>query len=319
MKIIEILDKATAPLISYEIIPPVRGSSAAQVLNVVDDLVKFDPPFIDVTSHSAEAQYEELADGTWRRKVKRKRPGTIGICAAIRGRYGIETVPHLLCHGFTRSETEDALIELNYLGIHNIMALHGDDTGFQKTVPSGTGVNTAAIDLVRQIQAMNTGAYLEELMDANPTDFCVGVAGYPEKHYKAPNLAFDIRYLKQKIDAGAHYVTTQMFFDPHHYVCFVEQCRGAGIEVPIIPGIKVLSTKRHLTTLPSRFHVDIPEELAAQVADAAPAQVSDIGIVWAVKQCEALLDAGAPCLHFYVMQNSSHVRRVVEQLQRVIC
>ncbi len=318
MKVIEILEGAQSPLISYEIIPPIRGSSAAQVLEVVKDLIPFNPPFIDVTSHSAEAHYEELADGTWRRKVKRKRPGTIGICAAIRSRYGIETVPHLLCHGFTRAETEDALIELNYLGIHNIMALHGDDTGFQKTVPAGTGINTAAIDLVRQIHAMNSGTYLEALMDAYPTDFCVGVAGYPEKHYKSPNLTHDIHYLKRKVDAGAHYVTTQMFFDPAYYICFVERCRAAGISVPIIPGIKVLSTKQHLTSLPGRFHVDIPEALVDEVEQATPSQVPNIGIAWAVKQCTALLDAGAPCLHFYVMQRSLHVRRVVEQLQTLI-
>lgn len=317
MTIVEILDRAAEPLISYEIIPPVRGSSAEDIMAVVEDLMPFDPPFIDVTSHSAEAHYEELPDGTWRRRVKRKRPGTIGICAAIKSRYGVETVPHILCHGFTRSETEDALIELNYLGIKNVMALHGDDTGFQKTVPPGTGVNTAATDLVRQIHAMNQGRYLEELMDAKPTDFCIGVAGYPEKHFKAPNMTWDILYLKKKVDAGAHYITTQMFFDPEHYVRFVERCRDVGIDVPIIPGIKVLTTKRHLHLLPSRFHVTVPEALAAEVEEAAPEHVRDVGIEWALRQCEALLSAGAPCIHFYVMQQSATVRRVVEGLRKL--
>jgi len=317
MKITELLAQATEPLISYEIIPPTRGSSAGQIMAVVEDLMPFEPPFIDVTSHSAEAYYEEMADGSWRRQVKRKRPGTIGLCAAIKGRFGVETVPHLLCHGFTREETEDALIELHYLGVQNVMALHGDDTGFQKTVPPGRSCHESAIDLVGQIDDMNRGLYLEALMDAAPTDFCVGVAGYPEKHYKAPNLSWDVLYLKRKVDAGAHYVTTQMCFDNKHYFDFVERCRAVGIEVPIIPGLKVLTLKRHLQLLPSRFHVDIPEALAAEVEAARPEHVVDIGVAWARAQAEELMAAGVPCIHFYIMQRSEVVRRVVESLRKM--
>ena len=317
MKITELLDRATEPLISYEIIPPRRGSSAGQIMAVVEDLMPFEPAFIDVTSHSAEAHYEEMTDGSWRRHVKRKRPGTLGLCAAIKSRYGVESVPHVLCHGFTREETEDALIELNYLGIGNVMALHGDDTGFQKTIPSGKSFNETAIELVRQIDAMNHGVYLEELMDAAPSDFCIGVAGYPEKHYKAPNLTWDVLYLKRKLDAGAHYVTTQMFFDNVHYFRFVERCHDVGIEVPIVPGLKILTSKRQLQMLPSRFHVEIPEALAAEVEAAKPEHVVDIGVEWALKQCEALMAANVPCVHFYIMQRSEVVRRVVEPLRKM--
>ncbi|MDX1545849.1 MAG: methylenetetrahydrofolate reductase [NAD(P)H] [Rhodothermales bacterium] len=317
MKITELLAEATGPLISYEIIPPKRGGSLDQILAVVEDLMPFDPPFIDVTSHSAEAYYEEMTDGTWRRHVKRKRPGTLGVCAAIKHRFGVETVPHLLCHGFTREETEDALIELNYLGIENVMALHGDDTGFQKTLAPGKSCNDSALELVEQIGAMNRGVYLEELIDPAPVEFCIGVAGYPEKHYKAPNITWDVLYLKRKVDAGAHYVTTQMCFDNQHYFDFVERCRAVGIDVPIIPGVKILTTKRHLTLLPSRFYVEIPEALAAEAEAAKPEHVVDIGVEWARRQCEELIEAGVPCVHFYIMQRSEVVRRVVEPLRKM--
>lgn len=317
MKITELLDQAKDPLISYEIIPPKRGGSIRQIMAVVEELMPFDPPFIDVTSHSAEANYEEMPDGSWRRHVKRKRPGTLGVCAAIKSRFGIESVPHLLCHGFSREETEDALIELQYLGVENVMALHGDDTGFQKTLPPGKSVNKTAIELVQQINDMNQGSYLEDLIDAAPTDFCIGVAGYPEKHYKSPNLTWDVLYLKRKVDAGAHYITTQMFFDNKYYHRFVKQCRDVGIDVPIIPGLKILTTKRQLHLLPSRFHVDIPEALAAEVEAAKPDHVVDIGIEWAKAQSEELLNAGVPCVHFYIMQRSEVVKRVVEPLRKM--
>ncbi|WP_456428960.1 methylenetetrahydrofolate reductase [NAD(P)H] [Rhodocaloribacter sp.] len=304
-------------MISYEIIPPKRGGSVGEIMEIVEELIAFDPPFIDMTSHSAQVQYEEMPDGTWRRIVKRKRPGTLGLCAAIRGRFGVETVPHLLCRGFTREETEDALIELNYLGIHNVMALRGDDIGFDKPIPRNRSRNEFAIDLVRQIAEMNRGHYLEELIDAAPTDFCVGVAGYPEKHFEAPNLKWDVLNLKKKVDAGAHYITTQMFYDNRHFFRFMELCREAGITVPIIPGLKVLTSKRQLRALPSRFHVEVPEELAAEIEAAPDAEVPAIGAAWAVRQCEELMNAGAPCIHFYIMQTARHVKRVVEALRKM--
>ena len=317
MKVIEHLERASNPLISYEIIPPKRGGSAEQMLSVVDELMPFNPPFIDVTSHSAEVSYKQMPDGSWKRCVKRKRPGTLGLCAAIEARFGIDTVPHLLCQGFTREETEDALIELNYLGIDNVLAIRGDDKGYDKPVPENRSTNEYAIDLVRQISAMNHGEYLEDLMDAAPTDFCVGVGGYPEKHFEAPNLAWDIMHLKEKVDAGAHYVVTQMFFDNEMYFDFLERCRDVGIDVPIIPGLKIISSKRHLRTLPKYFHTDIPEELAAEIEAADPEHVEDVGVEWARRQTEELLSADVPCVHFYIMSSADTVTRVVEPLREM--
>lgn len=315
MKIVELLDKSTEPLISYEIIPPKRGSSAQQIMKIVSDLVEHEPPFIDVTSHSAQVYYEELTDGSWMRHVKRKRPGTLGLCAAIKHRFNIEPVPHLLCHGFTREETEDALIELNYLGIQNIMALRGDEIQVEKRVSSDRSVNEYAGDLVEQVRDMNSGQFLEDIIDGTPTDFCVGVAGYPEKHFEAPNLTWDILNLKRKVDAGAQYVTTQMFFDNAHYFNFVERCRDVGINVPIIPGLKILTSKKQLQMLPKRFFLEIPEALAAEVEEAKPEHVVDVGVEWAVRQAEELMNANLPCVHFYILQKADIVKRVVSRLR----
>ena len=317
MKIVEFLEQASNPLISYEIIPPKRGGSVAEVLHVIEELMPFEPPFIDVTSHSAQVYYEEMQNGSWRRLVKRKRPGTLGLCAAIKSRFKVEAVPHLLCLGFTREETEDALIELQYLGIQNIMALRGDDGGYRKPIAPNRSCNEYAIELVRQVADMNQGKYLEDLIDAAPTNFCIGVAGYPEKHFEAPNLTWDVLNLKQKVDAGAHYVTTQMYFDNANYFAFVERCREVGITVPIIPGLKILTSKKQLQTLPANFHVDIPEALAAEVEAARPEQVTDIGIEWTLQQSEELMSAGVPCIHFYIMQRADIVRRVVEPLRKM--
>ena len=317
MKITERLATAREPLISYEIIPPRRGGSVVEVMAVVEELMPFDPPFIDVTSHSAEATYEEQADGTWRRRVMRKRPGTLGLCAAVKSRFGVETVPHLLCSGFTREETEDALIELNYLGIHNVMALRGDDGSYTKPVPPGRSCNEHALQLVEQIDAMNRGLYLEALMDAAPTDFCIGVAGYPEKHFEAPNLTWDVLNLKRKVDAGAHFITTQMVFDNKHFFRFVERCRDVGIEVPIIPGLKIITRKAQLRAIPSRFHVEIPEALAAEIEAAKPEHVVDIGVEWARIQAAELMESGVPCVHFYIMQRAEVVKQVVEPLRKM--
>lgn len=317
MQVIEILEAARDPLISYEIIPPQRGGSVLQIFEIVEDLLSFEPPFIDVTSHSAQVYYEEMPDGSLRRRVKRKRPGTLGLCAAIKSRFGVETVPHLLCTGFTREETEDALIELHYLGIQNVMALRGDEGEYKKPVPPEKSCNYFALGLVEQIVRMNEGKYIEKLVDAVPTDFCVGIAGYPEKHFEAPNMTWDLLNLKRKVDAGAHYVTTQMFFDNRHYFEFVERCRDVGITVPIVPGVKVLTNKRQLQSLPSNFHVSIPEALAAEVEAAQPEHSTDIGVEWAIRQCEELLAAGVPCVHFYIMSTARVVRRVVEPLRKM--
>ncbi|MDX1381988.1 MAG: methylenetetrahydrofolate reductase, partial [Thermoanaerobaculia bacterium] len=267
MKVIDHLSQAQRPLISYEIIPPLRGGTLRRLLDLIEDLVPFEPPFIDITSHAAEVVYEETENGLQRR-VKRKRPGTLGVCALIQNKYDIDAVPHILCNGFTREETEDALIELRYLGIENVLAVRGDDSGYEKPL-RGRTANAYASDLVKQVDDMNHGRYLQlDLLDADPTDFCIGVGGYPEKHFEAPNLHADVLNVKRKIDAGADYVVTQMFFDNGHYYRYVELCREAGIEVPIIPGLKIVTSKAHVSTLPANFHVDLPPALSEAVVAA---------------------------------------------------
>ncbi len=317
MKITELLENSDGSQPSFEVIPPVRGGSIRDIHAAVETLMEYRPLFIDVTSHSAEVHYEEMPDGSWRRKVKRKRPGTLGLCASIRSRFGVEAVPHLLCEGFTREETEDALIELNYLGINNVMALRGDKAGYTKKLPASRSRNTYACDLVEQISEMNRGIYLEDLIDASPVNFCVGVAGYPEKHFEAPNLSWDIQHLKNKVEAGADYIVTQMFFDNEKYFDFVERCRAVGIEVPIIPGLKVVTSGRQLKSLPRRFYVDIPEQLSLEIQQADTRHASDIGVEWATRQSIELLERGVPCLHYYVMQNTSHVVNMLKRVAQV--
>jgi methylenetetrahydrofolate reductase (NADPH) len=311
MKVTEHYDRATEPLISFEVIPPKRGSYVQGVFDAIDAVMRFNPPFIDVTSHAAEASYEELPDGTLRRQVKRKRPGTIGLCAAIKHRYGVDPVPHILCKGFTKEETEDALIELNYLGIENVLAVRGDHHAAFKPHNRNRGTNEYTADLVRQIDQMNQGVYLETMYDAAATDFCIGVGGYPEKHFEAPNLDRDIKHLKEKVDAGADYIVTQLFFDNAVYFRFVEKCREAGIQVPIIPGIKVLTSANQLTAIPKSFYVDIPEDLAHAMTS-QPDKSRAIGIEWSRQQCRALLEGGVPGLHFYIMANPTAVIEVID-------
>ncbi len=312
MKVIEYLEKANKTLFSYEILPLKRGGRIDDIFSLVDELAPFDPPFIDLTSRSAEVYYDEFNDGSLKRHIRRKRPGTIGLSAAIKNRYNIETVPHILCNGFTKEETEDALIELNYLGIDNILAVRGDD--LRKIPKSDTRPrNTYASDLVGQIQTMNQGIYLEELQDAHSTNFCVGVAGYPEKHFESPNLNTDIDYLKAKVDQGADYIVTQMFYDNTAYFSFVDQCREAGITIPIIPGLKILTREFHLRTIPSNFFVDIPVELAEKVKGLPKEEIIKVGKDWALKQCQELVNANVPCIHFYIMSSATEVTEVVSE------
>ncbi|MEX0647266.1 MAG: methylenetetrahydrofolate reductase [Balneolaceae bacterium] len=316
MKVIEHYNKATEPLISFEIIPPKRGGAVHSVFESLDKIIEeVNPPFIDVTYHAAESYVEEQADGSLKRVVKRKRPGTIGLCAAILHRYGIDPVPHLICEGFTKEESEDALIELNYLGIHNVLAIRGDNTGSQISLNMNGTANKYAIDLVNQIQSMNNGNYLEDIINAEPTDFCIGVAGYPEKHFEAPNLDWDIKRLKDKVEAGAEYIVTQMFFDNSAYFSFVERCRDHGINVPIVPGLKILTTTNHLKSLPKFFHLNIPDELTAEV-DADPDNATNIGVKWAQKQSLELMENGAPGLHYYIMGNPQPALDVIGYLKK---
>lgn len=315
MKVVEHLARATKPLISYEIIPPLRGGNVQDLMALIDDLVRYDPPFIDTTSHGSEVSYEETEEGI-QRKVKRKRPGTLGVCALIQNKYNIDAVPHVLCIGFNREETEDFLIELKYLGIDNVLAVRGDENGFKKPLQYGRTANEYAVDLVRQIADMNAGRYLErELLVAEPSDFCVGIAGYPEKHFEAPNRATDIRHTKAKVDAGGGYIVTQMFFDNQRYFDYVDACRASGIEVPIIPGLKILTTKTQLNSIPRKFHCEIPSELADEVSAAQPGHVTEIGVAWAAKQAEQLLDRGVPALHFYLMQSSTAINKLMAKLK----
>ncbi len=315
MKVIEHLATAKEPLISFELIPPKRGGDIKSLLAVIDDIVKYHPPFIDITSHAAEIVYDETPTGI-HKKIKRKRPGTLGICALIQNKYNIDAVPHILTKGFTREETEDFLIELSYLGIENVLAIRGDDSGYEKPVPEGKSINPYAVDLVKQIVAMNHGKYLEEnLLDAKPSSFCVGVSGYPEKHFEAPSLKHDIKYVKAKVDAGADYVVTQMFYDNKVYFDFVDQCREMGIEVPIIPGLKILTSKSHLINVPKNFYINLPDELVDEVNEAKPEHVLDIGVEWAAKQVEELISKNVPSVHFYIMQNSKPVKKLMERLK----
>ncbi|MEX2601999.1 MAG: methylenetetrahydrofolate reductase [Balneolaceae bacterium] len=313
MKVIEHYNQANEPLISFEIIPPKRGGSVKQLFDSIERLLEVNPPFIDVTYHAAESYIEEMPDGSIKRHIKRKRPGTIGLCAAILHRFGIDPVPHLICEGFTKEESEDALIELNYLGIDNVLAIRGDDSGVSVNSFKNGTVNKYASDLVQQIQDMNQGNYLENIQNADKTDFCVGVAGYPEKHFEAPNLEWDIQKLKEKVEIGGDYIATQMFFDNEAFFRFCDKCREAGIDVPIIPGIKVLTTPRHLTVLPRIFHLNFPDELSDEVSS-NPEHARDIGIEWCAKQCLELLEYGVPGIHFYVMGDPSPALESLEKI-----
>ncbi|MBI9070541.1 MAG: methylenetetrahydrofolate reductase [Melioribacteraceae bacterium] len=316
MKVIEHLEKATESLISFEIIPPKRGGDIKALMGVLDDIVKYNPPFIDITSHAAEVDYEEQSDGGFKVKVKRKRPGTLGICALIQNKYNIDAVPHVICNGFTKEETEDFLIELHYLGIDNVLAIRGDESSYKKPLKFGRSINNYALDLVKQLGDVNSGRYVEDsLLDAYAMDFCVGIGGYPEKHFEAPNLKTDIEFTKEKIDAGADYIVTQMFYKNENYFNYLDKCREIGIEAPIIPGLKILTQKSHIYNLPKNFYIDIPEDFANEVLEAKPEHTLEIGVEWTAKQVEELLNKNVPAIHFYIMQNSKPIKMLMDKLK----
>lgn len=314
MKVIEHLANATRPLVSVEIIPPRRGGSVQRIYDAVSSLMPYEPPFIDITSHAAETVWEELPGGTWRRRVTRKAPGTFGLCAAIKHRFRVDPVPHVLCNGFTREETEDALIELSYLGIENVLAIRGD--GERRPPAEGRSANEDALELVGQITAMNRGTYLEELEEATPSDFCVGVACYPEKHEEAPNLERDIAFLLEKQRGGADYAVTQLFYDNEVFFRFVKACRDQGVTIPIVPGLKILTRRSHLTSVPTHFNVSVPEALVSQVGEVEDDRVVDVGIRWAREQTLQLFEQGVPSAHFYVMQDTGPLVSLLELLKR---
>ncbi|MCB0624905.1 MAG: methylenetetrahydrofolate reductase [Saprospiraceae bacterium] len=315
MKVTEYFANANGQtLVSFEVLPPLKGGSMKTIFDTLDPLIEFKPPFIDVTYHREEFIYKKRDSGYYEKIAIRKRPGTVGICASIMHRYGVDAVPHLICGGFTKEETENALIDLNFLNINNVLALRGDARPFEGKFIAEPGGHPYALDLVRQIVEMNQGKYLDpNIENGEKTDFCIGVAGYPEKHFESANLKLDLQYTKAKVDAGADYIVTQMFFDNARYFEYVDLCRKAGIEVPIVPGLKPLTRKYQLSSIPRLFFVNMPEELAVEVSKAATDEaVKEIGIEWCIAQSKELKAAGAPCLHYYTMGDSATIRRIAE-------
>ncbi|MBX2876665.1 MAG: methylenetetrahydrofolate reductase [NAD(P)H] [Saprospiraceae bacterium] len=315
MKVTEYFEKSQGQtLISFEVLPPLKGGRMQAIFDALDPLMEFKPPFIDVTYHREEFIYNKRESGYYEKTAIRKRPGTVGICAAIMHRYGVDAVPHLICGGFTKEDTENALIDLNFLNIKNVLALRGDARKFEgKFIPEAGG-HPYAIDLIRQIKDINEGKYLDSnIENGEPTDFCIGIAGYPEKHFESPNMEADLAHTKAKIDAGANYIVTQMFFDNQKYFEYVEACRNIGIDVPIVPGLKPITKLYQLNSLPRLFHVDLPTDLVREVEKAKNAAGrQQVGIEWLIQQCKELKAAGVPCLHFYTMGDSHIIRKVAE-------
>ncbi len=316
MKVTEHIKNANGKtLFSFEIIPPQKGSNIKELYNNIDPLMEFKPPFIDVTTSREQHVYIEK-DGLLDRKITRMRPGTVGICASLKYKYNVDTVPHVLCGGFSREETEYLLVDCHYLGIDNVMALRGDAMSHQKYFEPSKGGHQYASELVEQIQNLNKGKYLHDVIEASDkADFCIGVAGYPEKHIEAPSLQSDLKRLKHKVDCGADYVVTQMFFDNKKYFEFVEAAKQAGITVPIIPGIKPIATKKHLQLLPQVFKIDLPEDLIDAVEDCKDNKaVRQVGVEWAINQSKELQNAGVPVLHYYSMGKSDNIKAIAERL-----
>lgn len=316
MKVIDHINQATKPLVSFEILPPLKGKGIQSLYNHLDPLMEFKPSFINVTYHRSEHVFKKKSDGTFEKVVVRKRPGTESICAAIMNKYNVDTVPHLICGGFGINETEDALINLNYLGIDNVLVLRGDAAKNEASFEPEPGGHKFALDLLKQVTNLNSGVYLEEeLKNTTKTKFCIGVAGYPEKHFEAPNMDTDLQYLKQKVDAGADYIVTQMFFDNSKYFAFVNACRSIGIEVPIIPGLKPIYTKKQLTVLPKVFHIDLPTDLSNEIIKCKDdADVEKVGTEWLLMQSKELYKAGVPVLHYYTLGRPNLVANVVKEI-----
>ncbi len=316
MKVIEHITEAKDTLISFEILPPLKGKSIDALWEHLDPLMAFKPSFINVTYHRSESMFKKKADGTFEKVEVRKRPGTVGICAALMNRYHVDAVAHLICGGFSKQETEDALIDLHFLGVNNVLVLRGDAPKNESSFEPEPGGHRYAIELQQQILNMNNAIYLEEdLKNAVKTSFCIGVAGYPEKHFEAPNMQTDLAFLKAKVDAGAEYVVTQMFFDNKKYFAYVQSCRDAGINVPVIPGLKPITSKKQLTIIPRTFHVDIPEELSSEIMKCkTDSEVEIVGQEWLLKQSKELKAANVPVLHYYTLGKPHVIVNVVKNL-----
>lgn len=317
MKVTEHIQNANGkPLFSFEILPPLKGQNIQSIFDSIDPLMEFHPPFIDVTYHREEYEFKELANGLLQKKVVKKRPGTVGICAGIQNKYQVDAIPHILCGGFTKEDTENLLIDLDFLGIDNVVALRGDAVKSEIYFKPEKEGHAYASELVTQISNLNKGIYLDEdLQNSTKTDFCIGVAGYPEKHMEAPSLDSDIHFVKQKIKNGADYIITQMFFDNKKFFDFVAKCRAAGITVPIIPGLKPIATKKQLNLIPHRFSLELPDDLIMAVVKAKDNDaVKQIGIEWCTQQSKELIAAGIPVLHYYSMGKAENVKAIAREI-----
>jgi methylenetetrahydrofolate reductase (NADPH) len=315
MKVIDHLKEAKSTLFSFEILPPLKGKSIQSIYDGIDPLMEFKPKYINVTYHREEYIFKERDNGLLEKISIRKRPGTVGICAAIMNKYHVDAVPHLICGGFSKEETENALIDLQFLGIDNVLALRGDSIKTESTFKPHPSGHAYAVDLIKQVVEMNTGNYITEDFQLEPTNYCIGTAGYPEKHFEAMNLSTDLQYLKAKVDAGAEYIVTQMFFDNKKYFDFVDACRVVGITVPIIPGIKPIKTLNHITFLPKLFHIDYPEALAKELLKCKDNQaVKELGIEWGIAQSKELKAHNVPGIHYYTMSNSDEVKAIASEV-----
>jgi methylenetetrahydrofolate reductase (NADPH) len=313
MHVTEHLAKAKDTLVSFEILPPLKGKTITSIYDHLDPLMEFKPSWINVTYHRSETMFKKKTDGTFEKVDVRKRPGTVGICAAIMNHYNIDAVPHIICGGFTRRETEDALIDLQFLGIDNALILRGDAAKNESSFEPEPGGNAYAIDLLKQVGQLNQGIYLDEdILNGGKTDFCMGVSGYPEKHFESPNFEIDLIKTKEKVDAGADYIMTQMFFNNQKFMEYVQACRDMGITVPIIPGLKPITNKKQLTILPRIFHVDIPTELSNAINKCkTDAECEQVGTEWLIQQSKELKAAGVPVLHYYTLGKPKVIRDVV--------
>ena len=316
MKVIDHIRQAKDMLVSFEILPPLKGKTINSIYEHLDPLMEFKPSFINVTYHRSEHVFKKKADGTFDKVEVRKRPGTVGICAAIMNYYHVDAVPHLICGGFNKRETEDALIDLNFIGVDNVLVLRGDAAKNESVFEPEPDGHRYAIDLMKQVVNLNNGIYQEEdIRDGFRTKFSIGVAGYPEKHFEAPNMDSDLTYLKAKVDAGAEYIVTQMFFDNKKFLDFVKKCRAHGIEVPIIPGLKPITSKRQLSVLPRTFYVDIPNDLSVEIMKCkTDMEVEQVGAEWLLEQSRELKKEGVPVLHYYTLGKAKVIYNVVKEL-----
>ena len=317
MKVTEHIEKANGkPLFSFEILPTLKGQNIQSIFDSIDPLMEFNPPFIDVTYHREEYEFKELENGLLQKKIVKKRPGTVGICAGIQNKYNVDAIPHILCGGFTKEDTENLLIDLDFLGINNVVALRGDAVKSEIYFKPEKEGHAFASELVTQINDLNNGIYLDaDLQNSSKTDFCIGVAGYPEKHMEAQSLDSDIHFLKEKIRNGADYIITQMFFDNKKFFDFVAKCRAAGITVPIIPGLKPIATKKQLNLIPHRFSLELPDDLIMEVVNAKDNEaVKQIGIEWCIQQSKELVSAGIPVLHYYSMGKAENIKQIASKI-----